>query len=153
MSDRSFVVEESWQRGLPNIDNDNRTFWEGLREHKLLLWRCEECGEWYWPKAFCRNHKVGPFAEHMGWQEGSGRGTIFTANRHHWAFSPKFSDDIPYVYAVIELDEGPMISSTILNAPTEGDVTELIGRKCQVVFEDHPDDGFTLPRFELLPEA
>lgn len=153
MSAKSFTVEEPWQRGLPNIDHDNRAFWEGLREHKLLLWRCEQCGEWYWPKAFCRNHQVGPFADNMGWQESSGQGTIFTVNRHHWAFSPKFSDDIPYVYAVIELDEGPMISSTILNAPQEGDVTRLIGRRCQVVFEDHPGDGFTIPRFELLPEA
>lgn len=144
------VVSHPWTKPLPNIDHDNRAFWEGLRDHRFLLWHCNKCGSWYWPKAYCTQHPVGPFAEDMGWSEASGLGTIFSANRHHWSFHPGFQNDVPYVYALVELDEGPLISSTLLGHPSEP--IGLVGHRCAIAYEDHPDDGFTLPRFELLPE-
>ena len=35
---------ESWAKPRPNIDHDNAPFWEGLKRHKFLLWRCRTCG-------------------------------------------------------------------------------------------------------------
>lgn len=139
-----------WNKPRPNIDADNAAFWEGLRNHELLLWTCSTCGAQYWPKAYCIKHDNEPFAQNMSWQPSSGRGQIFAMNRHHWAFHPGFKEDVPYVYALIELDEGPLISSTVVGRQPS-DLME-VGRPVQIVYEDYPGEGFTIPRFELIDE-
>lgn len=136
-----------WNKPLPNIDKDSEEFWAGLLRHELLLWTCDTCGARYWPKTYCVRHENEPWAANLSWQPSSGLGTLFAYNVHHWAFHPGFADEVPYVYALVELDEGPLISSTIVGRqPQAADV----GRGVRVVFEDHPDEGFTIPRFELV---
>jgi uncharacterized protein len=142
------IVESEWKKPLPQIDHDNEEFWTGLKNHKLLLWRCKTCGAWYWPKAYCQNHENEPFAANMAWTEAKGTGELFAFNRHHVAFHPGFKQDIPYVYALIELDEGPLISSTLVGDRMPKDVYD-VGQRVEIVFEDHPRDGFTLPRFRI----
>jgi uncharacterized protein len=139
---------DTWNKPQPNIDSDNAPFWEGLREHKFLLWTCAECGTRYWPKSYCIKHANAPFAANMSWQPSSGKGKLFAMNRHHWAFHPGFKDEVPYIYALVEMDEGPLVSSTIVGRlpATLNDV----GLPVRVVYEDHPDHGFTVPRFELI---
>jgi uncharacterized OB-fold protein len=143
------IVDAEWKKPLPQIDHDNEAFWAGLKDHKLLLWRCKTCGAWYWPKAYCRNHDNEPFAANMAWAEAKGIGKLFAFNRHHMAFHPGFKDEIPYVYALIELDEGPLISSTLVGDKMPRDVYD-VGQKVEIVYEDHPRDGFTLPRFRIV---
>jgi uncharacterized OB-fold protein len=84
----------------------------------------------------------------MSWELSSGRGRLFALNQHHWAFHPGFKADIPYIYALVELDEGPLMSSTVIGEqpPMEG----YAGLPVRIAYEDHPNDGFTLPRFELV---
>ena len=143
------IVESEWKKPLPQIDRDNEEFWTGLKNHKLLLWRCKTCGAWYWPKAYCRNHDNEPFAANMTWAEAKGTGKLFAFNRHHVAFHPGFKNDIPYVYALIELDEGPLISSTLVGDKMPRDVYD-VGRRVEIAYEDHPREGFTLPRFRII---
>ena len=151
MSNESNVIvsNEPWQKPLPNIDKDNEAFFEGLRQHKFLLWRCKKCGANYWPKAFCQNHENEPFAANMDWAESSGRGKIFAFNRHQMVFHPGFKDEVPYCYALIELDEGPLVSSTLIGDRLPKDVYD-VGQKVEVVYEDHPAEGFTVPRFRIV---
>jgi uncharacterized protein len=147
VSSDAATIEGKWNKPLPNVDKDNEEFWAGLGRHEFLLWTCEQCGAQYWPKSFCVHHDNEPFAGNMSWRPSSGTGTLFAFNVHHWAFHPGFRDDVPYTYALIELDEGPLISSTIVGrGPTQAD----IGRPVTVIYEDHPDAGFTLPRFSLI---
>jgi uncharacterized protein len=143
------IVNSEWNKPRPQIDHDNEAFWAGLKDHKLLLWRCKTCGAWYWPKAYCRNHDNEPFAANMAWMQAKGTGKLFAFNRHHMAFHPGFKDEIPYVYALIELDEGPLISSTLVGDKMPRDVYD-VGQKVEIVYEDHPRDGFTLPRFRIV---
>jgi uncharacterized protein len=149
-TDTEATTGKRWNKPRPNIDADGEAFWEGLRNHQLLLWTCSTCGAQYWPKAYCTQHENEPFARNMSWQPGSGRGTIFAMNRHHWAFHPGFKDDVPYTYALIELEEGPLISSTIVGRQPS-DLTD-VGQAVQIVYEDYPEDGFTIPRFELIDD-
>ncbi len=83
----------------------------------------------------------------LHWQPASGRGRIFSFNVHHWAFHPAFKEEVPYVYALIELDEGPMFGTNVVGCRPE-DVR--IGQKIEIVFEDHPEEGFTLPKARLV---
>ena len=144
------VVNSEWTKSFPSIDHDNEAFWEGLKQHKLMVWKCKTCtcGKAYWPKAYCQTKDAGPFASNMEWVEASGRGRLFAFNRHHVPFHPAFKDEIPYTYALIELDEGPLISSTLVGDKMPKDVYD-VGQKVEIVYEDHPREGFTLPRFRI----
>ncbi len=136
-----------WNKPLPNIDEDMRPFWEGLRQHELLVFRCKNCGASYWPVAYCRNCPAEPFYGNMEWVPASGRGKVFAFNVHHRAFHPGFQQDVPYVYALVELEEGPNFGTNIVGC----DPSEVyIGMPVEVVFEDiEPDGGepFTLAKF------
>ena len=145
------IVNTPWQKPLPNIDEDNAAFYDGLKEHQLLVWKCKDCtcGKAYWPKAYCQEKKPEPFAQNMHWVQASGKGRLFAFNRHHWAFHPGFKEDIPYVYALIELDEGPLISTTLVGDRMPKDVYD-VGQRVEIVYEDHPAEGFTIPRFRIV---
>lgn len=149
MSEKNNVIISNvpWNKPLPNIDLDNKAFWDGLSEHKFLLWHCKTCGAWYWPKAYCNNHPNEPFATNLEWVESSGIGKIFAFNRHHWAFHPGVADEVPYVYAIVEMNEGPLISATLIGESPD-DVHD-VGQEVEIVYEDHPAEGFTMPRFRL----
>jgi uncharacterized OB-fold protein len=149
MSDNVINVTAEWKKPFPNIDHDNAAFYEGLGRHELLLWRCTKCQSWYWPVCYCQHCDNGPFAAQMRWEKSSGKGKIFAFNIHHMAFHPAFQADLPYVYALIELDEGPLISSTLIGDVLPTDV-HRVGQKVEVVYEDHPNEGFTLPRFRII---
>lgn len=143
-------TKSTWNKPRPNIDLDNEAFWDGLTRHEFLLWTCKECGNAYWPKAYCHGHDNEPFMQNMEWKPASGYGTLFAMNRHHWAFHPGFQDEVPYVYALVELDEGPLVSTTFVGRQPD-DITD-IGQRVKIVYEDHPEEGFSLPRFELVDE-
>jgi len=138
----------AYDKPPPNIDHESRPFWDGLREHRFLLLQCNRCGAWYWPAAYCRFHRNEPFMGEMEWRLASGRGRVFAVNIHRWAFHPSFADEIPYVYALVELDEGPMFGTNIVGCPPEA-VT--IGAPVEIVYEDYPEAGFTLPKMRLAP--
>jgi uncharacterized OB-fold protein len=132
------------QRPMPDLDPAMQPFLDGLREHKLLLFRCTTCGAWYWPVAYCRFHPNQPYMAEMEWAEASGRGTVFTFNRHYTAFHPAFRELIPFVYALVQLEEGPLIGSNIVGcAPEEVSV----GLPVEVEFADVPEREVTLPLF------
>ena len=150
MSESNVVtITTEWKKPRPSIDHDNVEFWDGLKQHKLLVWKCKTCGTSYWPKAYCQNHDNEPFAANMSWQPASGKGKIFAFNKHHTAFSPGFKPDVPYWYALIELDEGPLISSQLVGDKRPKDIYD-IGQTVEVVYEDHPNEGFTLPKFRIV---
>lgn len=130
----------------PNIDADMLPFWEGLKDHRFLLFRCKVCDTWYWPASYCRGHANEPFMGNLEWQPASGKGTIFSFNIHHRAFHPAFKSDIPYVYALIELDEGPMFGTNIVNCDPN---SVRVGQRVEILFEDHPEDSYTLPKAQL----
>jgi uncharacterized OB-fold protein len=107
------------------------------------------CKAWYWPKAFCnRCDNAGPLAENMAWTPSSGSGKIFSCNVHYMAFHPAFKDEIPYAYAVVQMEEGPLISAMLIDKIA--DPVAAIGKRVEIVYEDHPKEGFTMPRFRLV---
>jgi uncharacterized OB-fold protein len=133
---------------LPSVDYDIKPFWDACKEHTFKLCHCKMCDAWYFPWTSCRNHKIEPRLANMEWAEASGRGKVFTFNIHHVAFNPAFKEDVPYVFALIELDEGPMFGSNIIGCDPY-DVT--IGMPVEVVFEDITEE-YTLPKFRPIKD-
>ncbi len=134
-----------WNKPVPYIEETSKPFWNGLKEHRFLLFKCNECGAWYWPAAYCRNHRNKPFLGSLSWTEASGRGKVITFNITKVAMRPGFKEDVPYVYALIKLNEGPIISSNIIGCDPDSVHIEMPVR---VVYRDISELALTLPYFE-----
>ena len=133
-------------RPKPNIDADNAPFWAAVQRRDFVLMQCKECGAWYWPAAYCRNHPNQPFFGSLEWQTASGKGKIFAYNIHHIAFQPAFRSKLPYVYALVELAEGPMFGTNIVDC----DPQDLyVGMPVAIHFVEK--EGTILPLFRPEP--
>lgn len=130
-------------RPRPNLDEDIAPFWAAVAERRFVLLRCKTCGAWYFPAAYCRNHQNEPFMGNMAWEEASGRGKVFAFTIHNRALHPAFAAEVPYVYALIELEEGPMFGSNIIGcAPSD----VRTGMPVDVTFVERAESGL-LPLF------
>jgi len=135
------------RRSAPNTDRDIQPFWDNVANRQLSVMRCKTCGAYYWPASYCRNHDNEPFLGNMEWVPASGKGTVFAFNVHHWAFDAALKEQVPYVYALIELEEGPLIGSNVIDC----DPSEVrVGLAVEVTFREFAaadGDVFTLHQF------
>jgi uncharacterized OB-fold protein len=127
---------------LPEIDETNRPFWDALKERRFLVPRCESCGHFNWPPyPACRSC----LGEAQEWTEVSGNGTLFSFTVVHRGLGA-FSEDVPYVIALVELDERPRSLVVMGNVDHEGIDLE-VGMPMEVSYFDVLDEDVTLWRF------
>lgn len=125
---------------LPTPDPETKPFWDAAREEKLLIKRCGDCGEaYFYPRPFCPRC----WSEDVRWEEASGRATLYTYSVVYQNDLPPFPERVPYVAAVVDLEEGPRMMSNIVDC----DVSELrVGMPLEVTFRKETDE-ITLPVF------
>lgn len=120
----------SVSKPIPCPTPETEVYWEGCRQGELRLQRCGSCAQVQFPpRRFCSIC----LADDPAWEPASGRGRIvsFTTVRH--PASPAFADDLPYVVALIELEEGPTLMAGIRGCEPD-DVA--IGMPVEVEFEE-----------------
>ncbi len=123
-------------------DSDSRPYWEGLAQGELRIQHCNACSRAvFYPRAFCPHC----YAENLSWIVASGRGTIYSYTVAHQAFGA-FAADVPFIVAIVELEEGVRMMSRIVDASRE---RVAIGANVQVTFEKVGED-LTLPYFRLI---
>jgi uncharacterized OB-fold protein len=106
---------------------------------KLMIMRCGNCGTARIPsRSHCDNCLSGDFT----WEEASGRGTVHTFAVMHQKYHPAFFPELPYNLAVVELEEGPRISTNLVDVRNE-DIR--VGMPVKVAFERY--DDVALPKF------
>jgi uncharacterized OB-fold protein len=127
-------------RPRPVIDETNARYWESARAHALELPRCNDCSQvFYPPRAICPRC----LSVSIGWAAVSGDATLFTWNVMHQVYSDAFRELVPYVVAVVQLEEGPRIITNMLRH----DLGQLhVGMKLQLDYLDI-DEELTLPVF------
>jgi uncharacterized OB-fold protein len=93
-------------------------FWAGAARHELRIPHCEQCGRasWY-PRETCRFCHGARFA----WRTMSGRGTLFSWVVVTHAFLPQFEELVPFVPALVALDEDPAIRVATRMVDVEAD--------------------------------
>lgn len=133
---------ESIVRGVGG-DPADLPFWEGCREGKFLLHRCNICNRHYWPASRCVEHG----ARDMNWVESPGKGTVYTYTVLHRALTPSMKDRIPFAVAVVQLDEGPFYHSNIVACSHDA---VKVGMRVSVEMADH-DSGLSIPVFKPDP--
>ena len=127
-------------RLVPTPDADSLPFWEACRDHRLTFQKCSDCGDVRWPPAFLCHECHSRDAE---WIESGGRAKIYSYVVYHQAFHPSFKGRLPYVVAVVELDEGPMMLTNIVGCAPDSLSCDM---PVQLVWDDVSDD-FCLPQF------
>jgi uncharacterized OB-fold protein len=126
----------------PVADGDSAPFWEAAKQGRLRLQQCAQCNAViYYPRALCP-HCHGT---DLAWRDLSGLGRIYSFTVSRRAASAEFEARVPYVVALVDLDEGARMLSGIRTA----DVADVrCGQRVHVAFED-VGDGVVLPMFEV----
>ncbi|WP_207842556.1 Zn-ribbon domain-containing OB-fold protein [Williamsia soli] len=120
-------------------------YWDALREHRIRIQYSPSLDEYvFYPRILA----PGTLADDLEWREISGEGTLYTFTVARKPVSPHFANSVPQLLAVVQWDEGPRLSTEIVNA----EPSELrIGMRVRPVFFDHPEDEVTLLRYEPAP--
>ena len=129
-----------YAKPLPLLNAETRPYWNYCRKHELRMQKCSRCGHIRFPVSV-----ICPACHSMEaeWVKLSGRGKVYSFTIYRVPYHPAFRDDIPYVVAIIRLDEGPRMESNIIGCKVE-DVK--IDMPVEVAFYDVTDE-VSLPKF------
>ena len=122
----------------PTVTPDTQFFWDGLKDRRLLIQRCDGCGALrHPPRPMC------PHCRSLAWTpvESAGRGVVVSAVQPRHPQFPWFEDG--YVVALVELDEGIRIVTNLVDGSADDDA---IGARVAVRFTEFAD-GLVLPLF------
>ena len=134
------VTERMLPAPAPNVLPEVKPFWDATAEGRLVLPQCVECQTLVWyPRPFCP--ACGSLK--VSWIAASGRGTVYSYTVIRQNFSRSFRHLIPYVVALVDLEEGPRLMTNIVGCEP-ADVS--VGMPVQVRFERVSDDA-SLPVF------
>ena len=133
----------AYEKPLPILTKLNRPYFEGAKKRELRLQRCSSCGHTWFPAS---SHCPRCLSNGWEWYKASGRGRVWSWIVMHQKYFKAFAEDIPYNCALIELEEGPMMMSTIVGAPKEAIRCDA---PVEVVFEDATEE-IAIPKFRLV---
>jgi uncharacterized OB-fold protein len=129
-----------YKKPLPTLTDDNRPFWEGARQGKLMMQKCGDCSHIRYPISHvcpdCLSYKT-------EWTQLSGRGEVFSYVVFYQLYNKAFADDVPYNVAMIQLEEGPRMFSNIVGVDNDA---VKVGDKVEVTFEKATDE-VSIPKF------
>jgi uncharacterized OB-fold protein len=114
-------------------------YWAATEQGRLLVQRCSNEHLQFYPRAHCRHCG----STTLNWMISSGEGVLHTFSVVHRPGHAGFADRLPYVFGIVELREGPRVTSNIIDV----DPADIhIGMPLRVVFTDR-EQGYTLPQF------
>lgn len=85
----------------PSPDVDSQGFWDATANGQLAICRCQSCGLWLQPPL----ERCRACAGETAFEQVAGTGEIYTFIVVRQPSVPGYLEDLPYVVAVIELDE------------------------------------------------
>jgi len=130
----------SEQLPLPVANPDSAPYWQGAREDRLLIRKCRGCGALHFmPRHLCPHC----WSEDLEWIDASGRGTVHSFTVIRRAPMESFAGRVPYVVALVDLEEGPRMMSNIVG---DDALETRIGDAVRVCFEDR-GGGAKIPQF------
>jgi uncharacterized OB-fold protein len=125
---------------LPDPSPFAEPYWEGARAGELRLQRCGACAAvWHPPLPRCPSCR----SARVEWRacEGGGELHSYTVVMH--SAHPDIVDQVPYVVAVVQLDEGPRVVANLVGCRID---QLAIGMRVRTTFQQLTAD-VTLPQF------
>ena len=124
----------------PDVYMKTADFWAAANDGKLMIQYCKVTDQYQW---FPRPVSIYSGSRNWEWREASGRGTLYswTVVTSPW---PGHAERVPYLCAIVELEEGCRIVSNLVNCEA-GDLAD--GMAVKLAWDTLSDD-FQFPVFE-----
>lgn len=137
---------------LPDVaDETVGEFFEAAARGELCVPRCVECKRWCWyPEPTCP-----ACGGRLEWTATSGRATLFSWAVVWRAFLPAFADIVPFVTALVALEEDPAVRIVTMIIDVSPDAlrpdmpVEVVFRPLR--FPTVPDCEVIVPMFRPAP--
>ena len=126
---------------LPVLGGYTKEFYDWCQQRELRFQCCQECGTWrHPPRPMC----TGCHSLEWAWAPTKGTGRVYCWTTVYQALDPAFAEHVPYAAVVVELDEGPRLTTWVTGVVPD----ELqVGMPVEVWFDTVSDD-VTLPKFK-----
>ena len=137
----------AYNKPIPTPSALTQPFYDGAREGKLMLPRCQDCNRVHWyPRHIC------PFCHstNINWMEGSGEGHIHTFAVQHRAFGG-WAGEVPFVTAYIDLNEGDRMVTVLSGVDAHDPASIRIGSRVKVEFEE-ASENLHIPFWRVVEE-
>ena len=111
---------------LPVTHFDNVGFWQGVKNHGLVIQKCKGCGAFrHPPRPMCPKCRSLKYE----WAPSTGKGKVYSWVTYRQ--SPHLGFKAPYTVVLVELEEGVRVVSSLTDYPPE---KIRIGMPVQVTF-------------------
>lgn len=101
----------------PSPTPETQPYWDAANERRFQLPRCGSCGTWAFPPrplcATCSGTTT--------WQALSGRASLCSYVIHHRPAPGWEPDEVPYVIALVTLEEGVRLLGNLVGVPADPD--------------------------------
>ena len=136
-------MTQQYNKPIPVPQGESDEYWNKAKEGELWLRNCNSCGN---PYFYPRDISPCCFSKDTSWIKASGKASLYTYAIVHRAPHPGFAQDAPFVVAIVELEEGPHMPTTIvIDDPTPENLQ--IGMPLEVTFVDI-SEKIALPKFK-----
>lgn len=130
-----------FEKPLPLVTPTTKPYWDGLNEGIVKLQYCGSCDKHiFYPRSHCPTC----LTQQLDWKEISGEGTLHTFTITSQPTAPHFADEVPQMLAMVDLDVGVRMTSTLTNVEPEN---IKVGMRVKPFFDTLSDD-VTLLRFQ-----
>ncbi|MFT3800170.1 MAG: Zn-ribbon domain-containing OB-fold protein [Burkholderiaceae bacterium] len=125
----------------PIANPDSAPYWQGAREERLLIRQCQDCKAFHFmPRFLCPQC----WSQNLCWVQATGNATVHSFTIIRRAPLESFTSRVPYVVALLDLEEGVRMMSNIVG---DDALDTRIGDRVTVCFEDR-GDGARIPQFQ-----
>jgi uncharacterized OB-fold protein len=139
-------MPDAARKPIPRPAPESVPYWQAARAHRLEIPRCNACGKFWFPPSQSCPHCL---AADFSWVPVSGKGKVFSFVTFHRVYHPAFAKEVPYVVALVELEEGPRLLTNIVGVAPEAVVCDM---PVKVVFDD-VSEGVAVPKFTPVNDA
>src|SRR5262249_39198338 len=105
----STTEKPAYTKPLPDMRPDGVKFWEGTKEHKLLLPTGADGTPFWYPRALAPGT-----LDEVQWVESKGEGAVYTYSTHFIGPSKAYKGDPPHIVALVDLDEGVRLMTNLV---------------------------------------
>ncbi len=99
---------------VPIVNEWARPFWDAAKQERLSIQKCTDCEKHiFYPRIACPHC----FSEKVEWVEASGKGTVYSFTVVESNSPSAFINDIPYIVAVVKLEEGVQMGAVVVLNP------------------------------------
>ncbi len=125
------------QTPKPRPTSISKPFWDGLRDQRIVVPRCDRCARWiFYPRRHCPHC----CSTALTWERVSGRATLCSFTLARIPTLPVFTRPAPQNLAIVTLAEGFNMNSALVGVDPD---SMRIGMALRPVFDQLDDSGAT----------